>query len=1482
MGNSIKYQSAADNVPSLGSVIPQQLVEDTTRALGKLKEALGGDVSGYVANRLHMNMNELCGVLAAEQVDGVALAMYNIEKRSQSVIIGDQTGIGKGRQAAAMIRYGLLSGYLPIFFTERYTLFSDLYRDNKALGIKDARPLVVNSSASVVDFDHIIEEKENETPDEIWSPVSEEEDDTKLEAELMRLYQKQYEVVYKAPKKNILQGLFESGDIPSDTFDYLMITYSQLKDAQKDATRLNFLQSLCEKHRVLFIFDEAHRSSSVSAGKLSIITQGINQILTETPQTQCVFLSATFAKRPESLITFMRRTTLSALATENTLEKALHSGGVPMQEYVSTSLAAEGQMIRREHSADGIPSPVYTYLDDDLVLHSELFDKVMFFFREMVKLSTMVNGLVNTAKLQGLLLDFKCYPTRAQLFYINKVLLLSLKAKKVAQVAIDEVKQGKSVVIGMSDTLECILQDVIIHEDGSVRGDISALLLRLLDKTVRSTNISGDRDKPVFAIFQDSDDSEMAALTSMAKELCDYYKYIKHSIKEEVFHLPMSPIDVIRQLITDEKFFSPDGSFINIRFEECTGRAHQLEYLSPDGSDDYIHANIKSRKKRHSNHIFNDFQNNKLDVILINACGAIGASAHAISTAEVPEKQVRQRKMLIVQNDLDVNIDLQKRGRINRTGQMKDLPPLYEYIITSIPSEKRLNMMLRAKLRSLSANTAGWQDQDKEQADFIDISNKYGNDVATDYIAEHLELAFVLGLKGRVTASKLLARIAMLSVTAQQEIVDDLMAAYTTLEAELRRINQWDLEREYRDFEADFVREELFTTGKVHSKLGGCSFLTTYKCRQKTFPYTYESLTKLCDDAKSVFGKPYTDNKLLQNQIKKYYQERNKDVRQKFSERRKLLYDGTKRILVNYCGNETLADRWIELAYTPADEWSPSYFEDVKVLNKAKLIMSKLISFSNEHNHLLDREKKELDKYSAEKKRLIGVLSMAEIGKGYTNISNQLASEECPERVIAVLRDIRFGKEDNNRFLPSRVEFIFALSAVFTEIRINLVHNKKWSNYDRLIEIFKSESWHSNAGVWDTEIATNNNKIVERKIITGNILGAYVHPAIAGLKPRFITFSLKNNAFNKVNNQIGLLLPMDESRIREAIKSVSIPLHEGVKYATNTNTSYTIAGLGVNFSLLPYRLSDTNVTYSISVCDIHSKAFETDARFDVIRQFFAGTPVTSIYDKDEQGKNKRKPLMHYQTAQLRFDSETFQIIIQTLAQMDAVIIVPRDHMSYGDVKELSSRSTTDEAQPWEVLDWKNSDEIPMPPVREKLLLRITAPIVSKARSGKPVIKHSEHYLLAEETISLEGLPLNVRSTLDALRRIYMKWKTFYSRFISQVNNINNNQLTLSTQRDICRELGLVIENKTKSTVVNYDREIKRILQGILDSEYLETNELFLARFDAEMVFFSPEKSVAQAFLDEMPCSPRLDAIRKCIQDYIDGKTDIIRSADNWL
>ena len=69
------------------------------------------------------------------QADALAFPLTTEEVSALLRYAHDQTGIGKGRQAAAMIRYGLLSGYLPIFFTDRYTLFSDMYRDCKALPV---------------------------------------------------------------------------------------------------------------------------------------------------------------------------------------------------------------------------------------------------------------------------------------------------------------------------------------------------------------------------------------------------------------------------------------------------------------------------------------------------------------------------------------------------------------------------------------------------------------------------------------------------------------------------------------------------------------------------------------------------------------------------------------------------------------------------------------------------------------------------------------------------------------------------------------------------------------------------------------------------------------------------------------------------------------------------------------------------------------------------------------------------------------------------------------------------------------------------------------------------------------------------------------------------------------------------------------------------------------------------------------------------
>lgn len=1434
-------------IQSLGAVIPTQLEEETLHAYDRLHEALEGNVAGFVANRLRLSPEELARALATEQVEGVALAIYNIEARGQSVIIGDQTGIGKGRQAAALIRYGMLAGYLPIFLTDRYTLFSDMYRDCKALGIQEARPLILNQKVSIVDFDHPLEEAETTPEDEIWNPSDDE--DGALE---QGIYAKRYEEVYVSPRKSELELMYKEGDLPAGRFDYMMLTYSQLKDAKKDRTRLEFLTSLCRKHRVLFIFDEAHKSSSVSAGKISMITQCINSLMATEPRPQCVFLSATFAKRPECLLTFMGQTVLSSLATNDTLQSAFANGGVPMQEYVASTLAREGQMVRREHSGEGIPEPVYTYLDDQLAVHSELFDRVMYWFREMVLLSEMVKDLMKLAKL----LDAPCfrpYPTRAQLFYVNKILLLSLKARDVADAVVREVKAGRSVVIGMSDTLECVLKDSIDATCGKCRcGDFSTILLRLLDKTLSNPKC---RTESVFDL-DFSDVPDPAELTAKIEDIRSYADQIRAGIQDEVFHLPMSPIDVIRQLITRETFTDRRGHVQPIRFEECTGRARQLEYLSPEGDDEFLNATIIPKKKRHSNHIFNDFQNNKLDVILINACGAIGASAHAVATAEVAEPDVHQRKMLIVQNDLDVNIDLQKRGRINRTGQIASIPPLYEYIITAIPSEKRLNMMLRSKLRSLSANTTANQDQDKRQADFLDITNKYGNLVAQEYIVANPELANMLGVNKTTTASMLLARIAMLSVAAQQEIIEEIFGAYQNLEQELRRINQWDLEREYRDFEAEFVREELFTAPIDKTALGGASMLSTFRCRHRTFPYDSFALTESVRENMREYGEDLRDSQELRKEIEHYYRTERKKIRDRYQDKRNKLEDSVRAALLKYGLTENMARHVMTLTWARNVVSSEKEIHDcIDGHPKAKRILRKLDSFLADIEDHESRENKELNAKSRQRKKLLDVISRAVIGKGYVNILSWLPVEENVSRVIAVLKEVRFGKLPGQRFLPGKVQFVFALSAVHKELVLNLVDKGAQNNYDRLLGILSSPSWRFSASEWDMEIAKYNNRVLERKIITGNILGAFSNPLIQKIKPRFISFSLASDGGGKAAVERGLLLPMSGENLDKLMSNVTLPVAEGLKYVSAPNHVYSISGIGVDFSISLMSVKGQEPKFYISVNDADSRKFEEDSRFDSIRGLFKATPIRSMLNRHMPSRN---PLRHYASDALAASAEEFVDIMILLASLRAVILIPREHLSVGEMKGFTKRSDPNANSHWPSLDWR----LPMetPPERVAVEQRVMAPSLKDAD-----ITYVEEFpptiLLIRKTLEIQGQ--DFKTAASTARALYFEWIGL------------TEEKDISTAKAVSDELHTLLTQGGKDGKIELSKALARRLERISGKFRLSEIGETIARYREEMLFLAPSIEEAQRFLDSCLYDPRLSAIRKSLEDYIAGRTLVV-------
>ena len=117
------------------------MVEAMDKVLSQI-EAQHGSIDEFVKTELgYDTIAETYQALAAEQMDSVAMAIYQM-KQEQALIIGDQTGVGKGRQMAALIRWAVQRGEKPVFITQKADLFSDIYRDLVDVGSGDLVPFI--------------------------------------------------------------------------------------------------------------------------------------------------------------------------------------------------------------------------------------------------------------------------------------------------------------------------------------------------------------------------------------------------------------------------------------------------------------------------------------------------------------------------------------------------------------------------------------------------------------------------------------------------------------------------------------------------------------------------------------------------------------------------------------------------------------------------------------------------------------------------------------------------------------------------------------------------------------------------------------------------------------------------------------------------------------------------------------------------------------------------------------------------------------------------------------------------------------------------------------------------------------------------------------------------------------------------------------------------------------------------------------------
>lgn len=800
----VTYTPKSENPFTLKSVMPADQQEAVNKNLEKL-----GDADQFLVDELGYNdKDDLYSHLAAEQVDSVALALQQA-KKGNAFIVGDQTGIGKGRQAASFIRYAVKNGQIPVYFTQKAHLLSDVYRDLVDIGSPELRPFILGSKkeATVTDSDG--------------------------------------NVVYPKPsdaeRDRVLAYIEKNGKLPKE-YDYVLTTYSQVGNgvyefdengARKEKKlakgksfgaaalsgqrRRDAIEKLMDN--AYLILDESHTAGG-NSGQGNYFQHIIQKAKNVT------FFSATFAKRPDNMPIYALRTAMNEGGMKSSdLIDAVKRGGATLQEIMSQTLTQCGQMIRRERDMTGVTIDWKAIDDPERVKEQrEQYDSIIGLFNDIINfqkkyVSSYVDERnIELADIQSTMdikkgtesLGIKNQPFASKAFNTVQQVLLSLKAKSAAERAIDYLKQGMKPVIALNNTNESQTGNLALGEEMDAP-DLGTSLKKGLEGTLRYTKKDA----------KDNSESGYFKLEDLGEEAVKAYYELEKKIEQTSTGLSLSPIDVIKNELQKAGY----------KVGELTGRQTEFVY-NDNGTVTKVKRADTDKKK-----LARDFNDGKIDALILNKSAATGISLHASSKY----KDQKKRVMIVAQQQLDVNDEVQMRGRIDRTGQVAR--GAYEYVVSLIPAEQRLLMMFKAKLKSLDANTTSSQKSKFNEMEVADITNKYGDKVVREYMAEHLDLyarmadpfgweksngddlsridpQTLVASGGGVgdgeagaDASKLLGRMALLRVSEQEKMLQEIGELYANEIQRLNEMGENDLEITELPLKAKTLHKEVWKQG---------------------------------------------------------------------------------------------------------------------------------------------------------------------------------------------------------------------------------------------------------------------------------------------------------------------------------------------------------------------------------------------------------------------------------------------------------------------------------------------------------------------------------------------------------------------------------------------------------------------------------------------------------------------------------------------
>jgi hypothetical protein len=784
----VRYQSFSQAAGGSSVMIPINMAEPLKTALTKLVDTVGMSVDAYVADRLQYSPDEIdsAAYFSAEQVDAIALGIHAVEE-GRAIVNADQTGLGKGRFAAAMLRYARLNGLMPVFSTISAGLFSDIYRDLNDIDSAELfdRPLILNADGSVRDF------ADGKT------------------------------TLHKATPRPVLDKLMNQMDYP-DEHNIVLTTYSQFQRAYSQNKKAQFFEKLCsgdlngKNKKVMLVCDESH----IAAGLDSNISNVLNTAIANT-KGGVVYSSATPFKGVNNFGLYSK--IFPASVDVAGLGEVLSRGGEEMLESISTALVQDGSLVRREKDLSALTFDTLIPDDETVARNRALSNALAEILNRMCELSGDVKNIVSAANKEYAIAESKIPASEqhgsrmrassmnfgSRLASINQQFIMAIKLEPTIEHVLAQIKKGLKPVIALENTGESLasyviaqkteyghMTDRILDIEGRLAlGDLDSDTEKTLQEELaqlnqeiqkRQSNIVLDeppqfRDLLVVMLERLQEIKTQGRYGEVTIEKPSSIEFLSavrevEALIERFPDLPLTPIDILNARITAAGYAPA----------EVSGRGTFLTPFSDaEGKEKW---RVEVTKKRDSNEQVAGFQSGKYDAITITRAGSTGISLHA--TARFANSDSRQRNFIALQKARNISEFMQHLGRTDRKDQV--IAPIITSVESALPAELRVTMMHNEKLRKLSANVTSNRDNSNLNKGVSDFLNDLGEQVTLNYLKENPRLASNLDITvpddddkkntyrgtDNPMVNKLMGRLMLLPVEDQEKIIDDIQTLF--------------------------------------------------------------------------------------------------------------------------------------------------------------------------------------------------------------------------------------------------------------------------------------------------------------------------------------------------------------------------------------------------------------------------------------------------------------------------------------------------------------------------------------------------------------------------------------------------------------------------------------------------------------------------------------------------------------------------------